>query len=236
MFNLHARRGITLGALTAAALLVAVPAALAAPATTSPEGIGIEATGAVTVAPTPDATSANPTPAPVASVGVPGILTANAVTASVSGNTTTAGVAGLTAIPGAPVAVSSGAISTTCTANSDGTFTESSSIANLAIAGVTIPANPAPNTTLAIPLVGSVTLNEQVAGPTAGSVTVTAVHLHFNVPSQDIYIASSTCGPYVQPVPMASGAGLATGLGTAGAAGAGIVLAVLLRRRRTTRA
>lgn len=227
---------MSVGALTAAILLVGVPDAMAAPSTTSPEGIGIQSTGAVTVGPTPDATASNPSPNCVASVGVPPLVTANSVCAAVNGNTTTASVAGLTALSGSPVPVSSGAISSTCTANSDGSFNESSSIANLAIDGLTIPANPGPNTTLAIPAVGSVTLNEQVAGPTNGSVTVTAVHIHLNATlltgAQDIYIASSTCGPYAAPTPMASGTGLAAGLGALGAAGAVVVIVVLNRRRR----
>lgn len=234
------RRGIAVGATAAAVMLIAAPAAMAAPSTSSPEGIGIQSTGAVSIGPTPDATSANPTPADVASVGVNPLFTANAVHAAVSGNTTTASVAGLTALSGAPVAVSSGAISSTCTANADGTFTESSSIANLAIDALTIPANPGPNTTLAIPGVGSVTLNEQVAGPVPGSVTVTAVHIHLNAtlisPAQDIYIASSTCGPFVAPVPLASGMGLTVGLGTAGLVGASAFAVIRNRRRRLARA
>lgn len=239
MRNIY-KRGIAVSALSAAMLLFAVPAAMAAPSTTSPEGIGIESTGAVTVGPTPDATAANPSPPCVASVGVSPLVTANSVCASVSGNTTTASVAGLTALSGSPVPVSSGAISSTCTANADGTFTESSSIANLAIDALTIPANPGPNTTLAIPGVGSVTLNEQVAGPVSGSVTVTAVHIHLNATlltgAQDIYIASSTCGPFSSTIPLASGMGLGVGLGTAGVVAAVAVVVILNRRHRFSRA
>jgi hypothetical protein len=228
-------RASVLGALTGAMLLSVTQTAMAQ-GTQSPEGIGIEATGPVKVAPTPDATSTNPSPSSVASVGVTGILTANAISASVSGNTATAQVAGLGALTGAPIAISSGTISSTCTAKADGTFTESSGVENLVIPGLTIPVNPAPNTTLSIPGVVTVILNRQTAGPTTGSVTVNAVVLQFPLLGQSIYLASSTCGPFAVTTPMASGKGLILGLGTVGAAGAGVCAVRLNRRRRLTNA
>jgi hypothetical protein len=224
------KRGIALGAMTGAVLLAFAPAARAE-ATASPEGIGIVATGPVAVEPTPDATSANPNPASVASQGVVGLLTANALTAQVAGNTTTSGMASVTPLAGAPVAISAGAVAASCTANSDASFTETSSAAALSIPGVTVPVNPAPNTVLTVPLLGTVTLNEQVAGPVTGSQTVTAIHIHTLV-GEDVYLASSTCGPYVAPVPLASGSGLAAGLGLTGVAGGAVAIVTLNRRRR----
>lgn len=198
--------------------------------TVSPEGIGIEATGPIlTVTPTPDATAANPGPANTASVGIPGILTANVISAAVNGNTTTAGVAGLTAL--GTLGITAGAISSTCTANADGTFTRRADLADLAITGLTIPVNPGPNTTLGIPGVLSVTLNQRVAGPVTGSVTVNA--LVITALGETITIGSSTCGPYVAGAPIAGGKGLALGGGVVAAAGAGIAAVKLNRRRRT---
>ncbi|HEX4833145.1 MAG TPA: choice-of-anchor P family protein [Trebonia sp.] len=208
---------------------MAIPGAMAQ-AAQSPEGFGVEATGLFNVDPTPLATAANPSPASVASAGITGFFTVNAISAQVSGNTTTASIAGVTALGGSPISVSAGAISSSCSVSSSGAFTESSSIGNLTVPGLTIPANPAPNTTLTIPLVGSVTLNEQGAGPTGGSATVTAVHFHY-LTGEDVYIASSTCGPYIAAAAMASGAGLAVGLGGIGVLGVTGV-AVTWRRRR----
>lgn len=247
--NMHKKitRGIILAAMAGSLVLAATPAALAAPATQSPEGIGLVATGTLlTVAPTPDATTATPNPSNVASATVATILTATVLSAQVSGNTTTAGVAGLntTGIAGAILgAISAGAISSTCTANSGGTFSESTNVANLNILGATFNGSPAANTALSVTLplgitAASVTLNEQVAGPVAGSQTVNAVHIHLAtlIATEDIYIASSTCGPFDASVPLAGGKGLAIGLGACGLLGLSATAVGWHRRRRYTHA
>jgi hypothetical protein len=187
--------GTVVGAMTGAMLLALAQGAMAQ-STQSPEGFGVEATGPASVPPTPEATATDPTPPSLASVDVPGTLAVNTAFAQVSRNTTIAGVAGVTALSGAPVAVSSDLLDSACTANPDGTFTESASLVHLTIPGLTIPANPAPNTTLSIPGVVTAILNQQVAGPIAGSQTVNALVLHFPATGEDIYLGSSTCGPY----------------------------------------
>jgi hypothetical protein len=222
------KRGTVLGALAGAMVLAAAQGAMAQ-ATQSPEGIGIEGTGLVAVAPQPIATATNPNPANVATVSA-GIVTANAVFAHVNGNTTTAGVASLTAL--LLSGISAGAISSTCTANSDGTFTESSNLVNVVIPGIaSIPVNPAANTSL---LGGTVILNQQEAGPVTGSMTVNA--LVINLLGENLTIGSSTCGPFVAGAPVAGGKGLVLGLGAAGAAGVGVAAVSLNRRRRLSRA
>jgi hypothetical protein len=62
----------------------------------------------------------------------------------------------------------------TFAANADGT-----SFADLVVAGIPIPVNPAPNTVLPLPLLGTVTLNEQMVhvGPSSGKITVNAIHV-----------------------------------------------------------
>ncbi|HET7018784.1 MAG TPA: choice-of-anchor P family protein [Streptosporangiaceae bacterium] len=227
-------------------VLAATPAAFAAPSTQSPEGIGIAATGLATVAPTPDATTATPNPSSVATVTVAGILNANVVSAQVSGNTTTAGVTSLdtTGLVGALLGtISAGVITSTCTANANGTFTESANVANLNILGATFNGTPGMNTSLGVTLpigitAATVTLNEQVAGPVVGSVTVNAVHIHFTtlVATEDIYIASSTCGPFNASAPLAGGKGLAIGLGACGLLGLSVTAVGWHRRRRYTQA
>jgi hypothetical protein len=223
------KRGAVLGALTTA-ILVATASGALAESTQSPEGIGILATGTAAVPATPQATTGSPSPADVASVDVDTILRATTVAAAVAGNTTTASVAGISAL-GAALLISAGVISSSCTANSNSTFTEASDTASLAVTGVTIPANPGPNTSVGVPGVATLTLNEQVAGPVAGSVTVTALHIHM-LTGEDIYIGSSTCGPYNASVPLASGRGLAVGLGTLGLAATGVAAVAVSRRRR----
>ena len=82
------------------------------------------------------------------------------------------------------------------------------------------------------------TLNEQVAGPVVGSQTVNAIHIHFStlVASEDIYVASSTCGPFNASVPLAGGKGLAIGLGACGLLGVSATAVGWHRRRRYTHA
>jgi hypothetical protein len=239
-------RGIILAAMAGSLVLAATPAAFAAPSTQSPEGIGIAASGTLlTVAPTPDATTATPNPGSVATVTVAGILNANVVSAQVAGNTTTAGVTSLdtTGILGALLgAISAGVVTSTCTANSNGTFTEGATVANLNILGATFNGTPGVNTALVVTLpIGitsaTVTLNEQVnPGPVAGSRTVNAIHIHLAtlIASEDIYIASSTCGPFDASAPLAGGKGLAIGLGACGLLGLSVTAVNWHRRRRYT--
>lgn len=238
-------RGLLLAAMAGSLVFAASPAAFAAPSTQSPEGIGIAASGTLlTVAPTPDATTANPNPGSVATVTIATILTATAVNAQVSGNTTTASVASLgTGGLIGPIlgALSSGVVNSTCTANSDGSFTEGATVANLNILGATFNGTPAANTSLGVTLpIGiasaTVTLNEQVPGPVTGSQTVNAIHIHLTtlIASEDIYVASSTCGPFNASVPLAGGKGLIIGLGACGLLGLSATAVSWNRRRRVT--
>jgi hypothetical protein len=222
------KRGTVLGALAGVIVLTAAQGASAQ--TVSPEGIGIEATGTLaTIGATPDATAANPNPASVATVNV-GLVNASVVSATVNGNNTVAGVAGLTALDVLRISsgVSAGAISSSCTANPDGSFTESSTLVGLKLPGLAaISGNPGVDTSL---LGGTVILNQQVAGPVNGSVTVNAAVI--TLLGETVTIGSSTCGPYVAGAPVAGGKGLAIGGGTLAAAGVGIAAVKLNRRRR----
>jgi hypothetical protein len=239
------RRGLLLAALTGSCVFAIAPAALAAPSTQSPEGIALDATGPVALGPIADATSATPN-ATAVGLDLPGIVNVGALTSTVAGNTTTSSVLTL----GAPVLTSilgpitSGVITSTCTANQDGTFTKTTSVANLNILGNnvgTLASVPVNDTLVSLPaalvtVLGlTVTLNEQVAGPVAGSMTVNAIHIQFHLlglATENIYIASSTCGPFSNNVatPVASGTGLGIGLGLLALLGAGFG-AVYARRR-----
>ena len=168
-----------------------------------------------------------------------------ALTSTVSGNTTTSSVLTLGAPSLASIlgVITSGVITSTCTANANGTFTENTAVTNLNILGdnvgtlASVPANDtlAGLTPLLTVLGLTVVLNEQVTGPVAGSMTVNAIHITFHLlglATENIYIASSTCGPFSANVdtPVASGMGLGIGLGLTGLLGLGFG-AVYLRRR-----
>jgi len=146
--------------------------------------------------------------------------------------------------------ISAGAISSSCTYNSANTpsYVETTSIASLTVAGTTISlaglSSPNDNVTSLLPtgsltplgITLSITLNQQVAGPN-GSETVNAVAISlgdsalFNG-TENIYLASSTCGPTSSSVasPVASGKGLGLGLGLLGLIGAGFGAAYVRRR------
>ena len=225
-----------LAALAGTALVATAPAAFAQ--TTSPEAFGIEATGALGIAPTPDATLANPNPANVVTVSIPGILNAGTLSASVTSNSATATVASLnttsilTPLLGI---ITASAVTSSCLAQSDGTFVRTASIANLTIGTTTLPAGPiAANTPfLTIPLVASIVLNEQQIGPITGSEEVNAIQVKLLGTTEVINIASSTCGPFTADTPVASGKGLAIGLGLLGSVGVGYG-AVYSRRRKAS--
>lgn len=229
------RRGLVLAALAGTALVATAPAAFAQ--TTSPEAFGIEGTGLLGVAPTPDATLATPNPANVATVTVPGILNTGVLSASVTTNSATASVAGLnttgllTPLLGIITAT---AVTSSCLANADGTFVRTASVVGGSIAGTPIPAViPANDAFLTIPLVATITLNQQVAGPITGSEEVNAIHIALLGGTEVVNIASSTCGPFSADTPIAGGKGLAVGLGLLGSVGVGYG-AVYTRRRRTS--
>jgi hypothetical protein len=230
------RRGLTLTALAGTCTIALAPAALAQ-ATTSPQAIGVYATGVVGIPRTPNVTSGTTT---VTSVNLGDLAVINALTGTVSGNTTTASIASITAGTGAlgPIPageLTAGAISSTCTVNANGSFTESSDIASLDILGHSFTPGTVttPNDVILSTPVATVTLNAVATGPVTGSETVDAIHIVLDVlgvPFENIWLASSTCGPYSTPIPMASGKGLAIGLGVVGLFGAGLGT-VYVRRR-----
>jgi hypothetical protein len=231
------RRGLVLAALAGTALVATAPAAFAQ--TQSPEAFGIEGTGLLGIAPTPDATLATPNPANVASISIPLILNAATLSATVTANSATATVQGLNTtgiITPLLGTISATAVTSSCLVNANGSFVETTSIGSLTIATTTLTPGPiAPNTPfLTIPGVASITLNQQVAGPVTGSQTVNAISINLlGTAGETINIASSTCGPFSADTPIASGKGLALGLGLLGSVGVGYG-AVYTRRRRSS--
>lgn len=79
------------------------------------------------------------------------------------------------------------------------------SVSVLGAAPIVLPVNPAPNTTIDVGGLATLTLNEQIVGP--GSITVNALHLQVNVPlvaTVDVVISHAhsdiTCDGTVPPV------------------------------------
>jgi hypothetical protein len=174
--------------------------------------------GAVTSGPLPSVTlpttgAQPPITQSVASVNVPNLLSTGILNVSTTGGnlgthqgfaTSTASVANVNALTGR---VTAAAVASTCTANGDGA-SGSSTLTTASVLGLPVAVNPAPNTVIALPTIGSVTLNEQVR-PTNGagdtSIIVRAIHIRLNgtLGNGDIIIAESRCGargPDVVPV------------------------------------
>jgi hypothetical protein len=84
-----------------------------------------------------------------------------------------------------------------CSGDENGT-TGDADVANLAALGgaITVPVSVPPNTTIPLPLIGSLTLNEQ--NQTASGITVRSLHLAVNalgIATADVILAESACFP-----------------------------------------
>ena len=163
------------------------------------------------------------------------MVNATTLHAAVSTNQAQASVGGLNTtgilLPVFGIISTGGATTASCLASSGGTFSLLSSVTNLNIGGTTFNGAAAPNTVLINNvLTGKIILNEQAAGPVTGSETVNAVDFQPNGGTH-VYIASATCGPWANLVPVASGQGLVLGLGLVGSVGVGYG-AIYTRRRR----
>jgi hypothetical protein len=177
----------------------------------------------------------------LASANVAGLVSAgvlNVSTEATSGPnaavTSSAAVANLSLIAGA---VSTDLVTSMCSATATG-VTASSTLGHVSAAGLAIPVDPAPNTTIDLPLVGSLILNEQVASTTAGGfgITVNAIHLKLNsavVGTGDVVVAQARCQQSAPTVTVPVGA--VGGIGLAGLLGL-IFFWRVLRRRPDARA
>jgi hypothetical protein len=236
------RRGGALATVVAASLVLGAMPASAAPgdgeAYVAKVAVTLLGASAVNVGPLAPSNSGGPTTAQLANLNVAGLVTAGIVTSEATLNEETGVVHAQADLANVGIALGGlggtiGAINATCDATQEG-VTGSSSIVDVSLPGVSVPVNPAPNTTINLPLV-TIIFNEQILGDD-GSLTVNAVHVKLNalVGKGDIILAHAKCGPAAPPIPMASGAGLWLGLGLLGLAAIPIGGMVLRKRRAVT--
>ena len=192
-----------------AIMATAGPAAAAGPNTSD----GAAATGLITLAPVAPASFPGTSPASVANLNVAGLITTGLITDT--------------------------ADTSSCTFDTNtGDVTGTSSIADghVNLAGIpllTLAANAAPNTTVNVPGVATLTLNRQVTAAD-GTLTVDAIYVNLLNGTQTLTIGTSTCNAAsVAPVPVLPGMALPIGLGALGLLGLGGVGFVVARRRRT---
>jgi len=244
-----ARRGGQIGVVAAALLVAGALPASAAPGDGSAYGASVAITllgvGPITTGPLVPASTAGPTDNSLASANVPTVAsvglihtsaTLNESTGQVDARASTADV--VIGLLGQQNTITANAVVATCTATEGGNSgTSTLTGVNLGSLG-TVDANPAPNTTIVLSNVASITFNEQI-GNGDGSLTVNAIHLRLlsgslsSIGSGDVIVSSATCGPAALPTPMASGAGLWISLGLIGTA---VVAAAVTVSRRRSRA
>ncbi len=125
------------------------------------------------------------------------------------------------AVEGDPL-LAAGLITAQCTSNGDGSVGQSS-LLNAEVAGNPIPVNPPANTTIPVPGIGTVVLNEQIVTNTPGvetKITVNAVHITNAGPiTGDVIISQARCraaGPNVLGGPLGGPGGAGGPGGPAG--------------------
>jgi hypothetical protein len=173
----------------------------------------------IVVGPTPSVTlppvgasppiTANTASATVGTVLSTGVLEVSTQGGTVVSHTRTAQsdatVANLNVLSGL---VTAGAVNASCSSNGDGSTGQTTLTGLTGVVGVGV--NPAPNTTVAVPGVGTIVFNEQIRTDTPGvssEITVNAMHITFAVPlivTGDVIISQAHClatGPDVLAAP-----------------------------------
>jgi hypothetical protein len=219
-------------------MATAGPAAAAGPNASD----GAAATGLITLAPVAPASFPGTSPATVASVNVAGLLTTGVVTDTADATDASSTIANVAATLSAVATVRAAAVTSSCTFDTNtGTVTGTSGITNgrvalVGLANIALDANAAPNTTVSVPGIATITLNRQTTAAD-GTLTVDAIYVDLLGDTQTITIGTSTCNAAsVAPVPVLPGMSLPIGLGALGVLGLGGVGFVVARRRRTATA
>jgi hypothetical protein len=137
----------------------------------------------------------------VTNLSVPGVASASVLSATTDG---TVGPGGSVSSSADVVDASAGddvvtadVIHSECLSDESGS-SGSSSLVDASVAGNPVAVSPPPNTTIPVPSVGTVTLNEQQTsdGPASTGIVVNAVHVALDGPAAtgDVIISQSRCG------------------------------------------
>ncbi len=221
-----------------AILATAGPAAAAGPNMSD----GAAATGLIGLAPVAPASFPGTSPATVASVDVAGLLHTGVITDTADATDASSTIADVRATLSTVATVRANAVTSSCTFDTNtGAVTGTSSITNgrvalVGLANIALDANAAPNTTVSVPGIATITLNRQTTAPD-GTLTVDAIYVDLLGDTQTITIGTSTCNAAsVAPVPVLPGMALPIGLGALGVLGLGGLGFAVARRRRTATA
>lgn len=199
---------------TGAAAVVAVAGPAHADVTgVSGGAVGIESTllGQTVIPPTPTVTL--PPGGNDSAVNVPGVVgvfNASSSSQNVPGPNGTATSSASAANLDLGGMLTATAVESTCTSGSNGS-TANVTLVGATFGGMALPANPAPNTPITVPGVGSVVLNEQTLSNSPGTTSITVNALHVTLlpatgaaAGADAIVAQAACGatgPDVNPGP-----------------------------------
>ena len=212
------------------AIGLAAPASAAAGDTSS---YGVKCVGIVTCGPfAQSAYPAGPATNSLANVNVAGLITTGVINTAANSSGASASVADVNAPLTQTSTLTAQLVSSQCSVNQNtGQVSGSSTITKgkISLLGsqpITLDTNPAPNTTVVgLTGIATVILNRQTTA-NDGTLTVDAIYIQL-LNGQEITIASSSCSPTSNQVPMASGNGLVLGGGLLGM----LVLGYAVRRR-----
>lgn len=227
-----ASASLVAGAITA----TAGPAAAAVPNASD----GAAATGVVSVNPVAPASYPGTSPATVANANIAGLVTTGVVTDTADATSASSTIADPTVNLASLASLNVGVVRSSCSFDTNtGTVSGTASITGgtVTVAGVptiSLVANPAPNTTVSVPGVATITLNRQTTAAD-GTLTVDAVYIQLLGSTQTVTVGTSVCNAAsLAPVPVLPGLALPIGLGALGVFGLGGVGFVVARRRRAT--
>ncbi len=201
----------------AGGLLVA--AALPAAAASPNRSYGARATGLISISPVAEATYPGTSPRSVAHINVAGLLTSGVVTDTAHPTSASSTIANPVVTLTGTAGLTATVVTSSCRFNTNtGGVTGTASIANgvVTVGGVTfahLAAHAAPNTTITVPGVATITLNRQTkAGD--GTLTVSAISISLLGSTQTLTLATSVCNAAnLAPVPILPGKSLEITLG-----------------------
>jgi hypothetical protein len=220
----------------AGGLLVA--AALPAAASSPNRSYGARATGLISISPVAQATFPGTSPRSVAHIAVTGLLTSGVVTDTAGPTSASSTIANAAVTLTGTARLTASAVTSSCTFNTNtGRVSGTAGITNgvVRLAGVIfthLAANPAPNTTITVPGVATITLNRQTTAGD-GTLTVSAISITLLGSTQTLTLATSVCNAAnLAPVPILPGKSLEITLGGLGALLLGGVGYQMSRRRK----
>jgi hypothetical protein len=202
------------------------------------EAYGAAATGPISVSPLGLATYPGTSPVNLVNANIAGLLTTGVVTDTADATDASSTVADVSATLSALASLTATTVSSSCTFNTNtGTVSGTASIADGSVAvvglpAITLAANPAPNTTVSVARIATITLNQQTTA-TDGTLTVSAIAISLLGSTQTLTLGTSVCNASdLSPVSIMPGIAMPIGLGTLGLLALGGAGYYFNRRRR----